>query len=164
MWLYLHSPIDDQVGYILSSGSEFNNANTGAVNIGRYNDGIFVVIRVRDTEWHGREWNTGNLRVPMREWFHLAVTWKMDGYLKAYRNGQLSKSLSPSNVSITQPLLTDNTMYLGQTSDQQYGSANAAIDELYIWIYQKNEAEIQELGLSSEYLTYKQKMTQNTKR
>ena len=149
IWLYLRTPKGGNgAGVILNSESQSHQVRTGSVWLSHENNAITVGFRVRTGENSEKEWIACH-SAPNQQWFHLAATWKMNGQLRVYKNGQLSSSRCGSDFTPL-PSTYNNTMHLGKATNVDWSNTNAAIDELYIWQYEKSAVQIHELALRSK--------------
>ena len=151
VWLYLRTPAtgNPRSAFILNRGGETIGVNTGQISILHGSNSITVIFRDRIADILGSYWNSSAVTTPERQWFHLGVTWKRP-QLKVYVNGEFRYGPYVQFYS-AQGAYSPEEMYLGRPRDSESMYANAAIDELYIFDYEKTAAEIQELASPSEY-------------
>ena len=138
------------VGFLVNSGGQTIRVKNGGIVLAHKSDGtITVAVRLREGN-RGRVWLAENIHAPQEEWFHVAATWRKNGQLKVYIDGELNKTVSEGSFT-PEADDVDSTMHLGKLRQSHHYHANATIDELIIWAEEKSEAEVRKLTFS-EYL------------
>ena len=152
VWLYLRTPRtgNPRSAFILNRGGETINVNAAQISILHGSNSITVIFRQKYGSTQGSFWNSSAVTTPERQWFHLSFTWRRFGQLKVYVNGEFRTGVDGEFYS-PRGAYSPEEMYLGRPRDVEYMYANAKIDDLYLFDYEKNAAEIQELASLSEY-------------
>ena len=79
----------------------------------------------------GMVWNSGNINVPIDQWFHFTATWNQDGNLTTYINGSRIKAVSGTAYS---PIgYVHSAMHLGKPNNAHTAFAKVFRDEWYFW-------------------------------
>ena len=107
---------------------------------------ITVAVRLREGN-QGKVWLAEDIQAPQGEWFHVGATWRKNGQLKVYIDGELNKRVSEGSFS-PETGDVDSAMHLGKLRQSQRFQANATMDELIIWAEEKNEVEMRKRSFS----------------
>ena len=116
------------VSYIMSSGGQTRTSDPGGMKVSAKLGQIEVGFRMRHP---GMVWNSGNIDVPIDQWFHFTATWNQDGNLTTYINGSRINSVSGTAYS---PIgYVPSAMHLGKPKNAHTAFAKVFIDEWYFW-------------------------------
>ena len=141
MWLKLGRTT---VGFLVNSGGQTIRVKTGGIVLAHKSDGtITVAVRLREGD-QAKVWLGENIQAPQEEWFHIGVTWRKNGQLKVYINGNLTTTVSEGTFT-PEADDVDSTMHLGKLRQSDHYHANATMDDLTIWEQEKSETEVRKL-------------------
>ena len=82
---------------------------------------------------------TVTVTAPEQQWFHLATTWKTEGNMKLYINGELEATVEPEGRISD---FTGGTVILGAPRLRGYVGTNVVLDELHMFTHDMDESEI----------------------
>ena len=143
VWLNLEPP-ENRIGFLISSGGHNRAVLAGGFALTYKTNALLqTAVRIRTSNANGTEWLSSEYEVVYREWFHVAVTWGVDGVLKLYINGvQKATVTARSYTPWTQFPAINSTMHLGKRSHEHDFYAKATMDELRIWTRNLTSDEI----------------------
>ena len=87
-------------------------------------------------------WQSHLFRMDENIWFHFAVTWREEGALKVYINGEVKSAFEGKTYNAGRPN-KGSRIYIGLHSSTHSANPNVTMDELYLWIdEEKDESDI----------------------
>ena len=141
VWMYLRSRTEKVYEYILDSVGLSSQTGDGGVSIHRHaNTEVVVGILHRNTGTQGTLWQY-RLTLEDKQWVHLAITWRKNGAMNVFVNGNKQDDTTGSPATLSAPQ-GNGTMYLGKQKIKHDNYANVTLDELYIWPFEKTQREV----------------------
>ena len=83
-----------------------------------------------------------NATAPIRQWAHVATTWKPNGNLKVYINGELRVSAGLLQVRWENVTGQAKTVHVGAPRLPGVRGTNVAVDEIHIFTHEMDQSEI----------------------
>jgi hypothetical protein len=148
MWVFVTSTDGSYPENILSSGGRTNGANVG-ISLQYFKDGYIKCTLKTSTFVY-----IGNVKMALKIWYHIAVTWSPKFGLAIFRNGKLASEVKTGTFKSVVPDSYPNFI-IGTRNDKVNNDSDyygkCLIDDLIIWEKRLPPGKISEIYYTPNY-------------